>query len=142
MKAWSKPLAAVMVPVFFALLAVSSWALRSSPRHGKDDYRAAAALVRSAVKEGRTVWWCADLDTARYYGLTLIEDPNARGPVVFVNGMPAGILATKPPPDFIVISKPDLFDTGGVVTEYAKQHGYLPAQRMNAFVVYSPEVAR
>lgn len=143
LRARSRPLAAVVVPVLFVLFAMSSWALRSWPRHGKDDYRAAAEIARRAVKEGRVVWWCADLDTAHYYGLSMSAPPDLPGPLVFVNGSSAETLAAKPPPDFIVISKPDIFDTDGAVTEYAKQSGYYPSQRMNAFVVYArPLVSR
>ncbi len=143
LKARSRPLAAVLVPALIVLFAMSSWALRSWPRHGKDDYRAAVEFTRIAMKEGRTVWWCADLDTARYYGLSMNVPPDLSAPLVFVNGSTAETLAAKSPPDYIVLSKPDIFDAGGVVTEYTKQYGYYPSHRVNAFVVYArPRLSR
>ena len=133
--------AAALVTFFFVLLPISSWALRTSPRHAKDDYRTAVAIARRAVDEGRIVWWCADPFTARYYGLPITEDRKGEGPAVYVSLMTAEALAGKPPPDLIIISKPDAFDMGGLVTAYAKERGFLPVQRLNVFAVLAPAPA-
>lgn len=133
-----KALAAVTGCILFLLLAVSSLALRTWPRHAKDDYRMAAISAQRAVKSGIIVWWCADQETARYYGLPIIADPENTGPIVLTVGIPAETLAGRPPPGLIVMSKPDLFDGYGVVSSYARKRGYVPEQRMNAFVLLAP----
>ncbi len=138
LKARNKTLAAVVVFAFFILLGISSWALRLSPRHGKDDYRGAAAAAQRALKEGRTVWWCADMETARYYGIPSVDDREMPGSIVFANGLSAETLAGLPPPDLILLSKPDIFDANGVVAHYARQRGFVSDGRLHAFETLSP----
>ena len=58
-----------VVGLFLALALASDFSVRFAERHARDDYRAAAALARDSLAQGRHVWWCADITAGRFYGV-------------------------------------------------------------------------
>jgi hypothetical protein len=61
-----RALAALMVLTFV----VSSASIRLAERHGKDDYRQAAAWAKAAMRDGKTVLWLANERAIGYYQLS------------------------------------------------------------------------
>ena len=48
-------------------------------------------------------------------------------------------LAQLPVPDFVVISKPDVYDHDLAVMNFLTQSGYQPKTNFAAFVIWSPD---
>jgi hypothetical protein len=69
-----KKAAAVLV-IF--LLAYSSFSLRFSDRHKKDDYRRAAAIAIQDISQEKRVWWAADGFGAKYYAVPVEYNPES-----------------------------------------------------------------
>jgi hypothetical protein len=113
---------------------VSSLRLRFASRHARDDYRRAAADVDELLLAGKNVWWVAGPEAAEYYGLPL-EYERPRAGKVFCPLCHTGLPATRkferdlmalPPPDFIVVSKPDSFDGNDDVGSFLRAHRFRP----------------
>lgn len=126
------------------LLTASSLTFRFGVRHVKDDYRGAAGIARSVLAHGGRVWWAADLAAARYYGLVSDELTSAtptRRLVHLLN--PWGeTLAPLPPPDLVVLSKPDVFDRTGTIAAWLREHPYHLQAQPAAFTCWAPDGAR
>jgi hypothetical protein len=119
-------------------LTLSSVEVRCAFRHSKDDYRSAAAAAKEALSQGKTVWWAADTDGAKYYRLPLSGD-GVRSAYV-VGKVPTRLPA---PPDEIFLSKPDLFDSSGAVADFIATHHYIPTATWQTFTLWQkPSVAR
>jgi hypothetical protein len=142
---WRRGLAAAAA---LALMG-SSLALRFSPEHRKDDYRAAAAAAQAALAQGQRVWWAAGVIGARYYGLTgefdvMGELTSQHKPVAchdqsavqsVVNApMPCLLALTRP--DLVVLSKPETFDTQGAVSAYLNAQRFAMVQVLPAFTLW------
>ncbi len=126
-------LAAIAIACLCLALAVSTVQLRLAPQHRKDDYRSAAVLARKGLEDNKEVWWSADRETARYYGVAF-RDPERPGPGAFyASGSSRGMLNTQPLPDLILMSKPDVFDPSGTLAGYVADNQYRREQRFNAF---------
>jgi hypothetical protein len=139
MKSVLHPASARAVTIaLFGMLAISSFELRFLPRHAKDDYRGAAALAQQAVSGGRSVWWSADPEAGRYYGLGFHGDNDACETLVLARSASEKLLAAKPRPDVIVSSKPDAFDPHGAVVDYIRLHHYHIGQRLSGFQIFVP----
>ena len=55
--AWRRGMAGrILAAGFFALWLASGLSLRFAARHGKDDYRGAAAVAKAALAQGEIVW--------------------------------------------------------------------------------------
>jgi hypothetical protein len=124
-KGW-RLLAAALVLLELA----SALSLRFASRHAKDDYREAARLAREAVARDQNVWWCADYITAAYYGVSLV--PPDRRPMaaqmMYAVNLSAAALASQPPPDLVVLSRPEINDAaGGIRDLLARLHYRLAA---------------
>jgi hypothetical protein len=119
-------------------LLISSLLVRFHPDNRRDDYRGAARLARIAVLEGRTVWWAAARETAKYYGVVFCKaGPVDRYACVYCtnNHWKEG-LENLPKPDVILISKPELFDTTRAVRSYTEEHRFQLKDRLMAFEVF------
>ena len=138
-----------VVAAFFLLLICSSASLRLLERHRKDDYRAAAAVAEQGVLEGRKVWWAADAVGAHYYRVPgsfdfLGELTGNRQPQVCVDqpGVQSVANASREclqqlsAPDIVILSKPEVFDTSGEITNYLKLAGFAVAREFPAFKVW------
>lgn len=117
-----------------ALLAgslVSSLEIRFAPRHQRDNYRAACAMAAEAIKQGERVYWVADIQTASYYGLLPLQfDLNGTDSFYTVNR------PLNPSITMVFLSKPDLYDPGGVVSTYMEQHQFHQVRKLEAFTVW------
>ena len=130
-------------------LIYSSCALRFSPHHRKDDYRAAAALAQGALAQGQRVWWAADAIGARYYGLpgefdVLGELTGQHKPLACSDLPGAQAIANAPTPcllaltapDVVILSKPETFDIKGDIAAYLKAQHFAVVQSLPAFTIW------
>ena len=112
------------------LLALWVWSdvrLATLPEHRKDDYRAAAHFIRQNRLAGETVWWAADDAGARFYGLTDYKQ--------MANAGNADLSAASRP-DWIVLSKTDVYDGRGALREYIGENGGQRAAGFQSFLIY------
>lgn len=125
----SSGLGAVLCLVLFA----SSLQLRYSDRHAKDDYRGATNRAVAALSTGKRVWWFADVWASRYYGLDVtITNPQASGLPIRPDDF-SGRYQELPPPDLIVLSKPDIYDKDSSLRAFIQQAGYHQSDHLQAF---------
>jgi len=129
-----------LIVSFLGLSLASALSLRFCARHAKDDYRDAASFAIRANAGGRRVWWCADGTAGFWYGVPLSEyqSPNVGPGRVWQVAKPlsASWMTNKPPPDFVVLSKPELHDPDGLVRAFLLQNRYHPVQNFPAFTVW------
>lgn len=127
----SKLLAARIAAICVVFVFIgSALSIRFAPRHQRDDYRDAVAFARDAIAGGQRVWWNADLPTAQYYGLPL-DSPQLR-----VSSMPTGNA-----PDVVILSKPDIYDSAGVVRKFLVAEKFSATQKLPAFQIFRRSVA-
>ena len=130
--AWAKGLA-----LLFCLLSLGSClSLRFLPRHEKDNYRAAATLARTALRNGQTVWWSAAEEGARYYRVPLAAGSSQAGAAWLVLNPVRETLAPLPVPQVIITSKPDIYDSQMALAEYVREQHFEPVARFAAFIVW------
>ena len=129
---WSR----IALLAFFTLSLVSCLTLRFSPRHGKDDYRGAAALAREWNGRGERVWWNADLQSALYYAVPLASTPGEAGKVTMVDPPGPTFAATVPMPDVIIVSKPDVYDLRGAVAAFLTTNQFQVSTQLPAFTIW------
>lgn len=127
------------------LLIFSSLNLRFSPSWRKENYRAAAAYARQALAENKSVWWVASDYCAEYYGLPCaLERPEVGK--VFCPQSDFASASSLPPPEVIIYSRPEVFDSHAVVQKIIRQDGYREAAHFISFVIWTnaapPTVAR
>ncbi|MGO8837782.1 MAG: hypothetical protein ACLQAH_14550 [Limisphaerales bacterium] len=117
---------------------VSCLSLRLAQRHAKDDYRTAAAMAIAANARGERVWWCANEVPGLYYGVPLsaLNRVAAPGQVWLVANSTGQLLTNQPPPDLVILSKPDLHDYQGFVRAFLQQNHYQPTQELPAFTLW------
>jgi hypothetical protein len=127
-----------VVLLFFGFSLASALEIRWASRHLKDDYRSAVELSRAALNAGRLVWWNASFEAAGYYGLPLTVDPRQTGKAMQILNPTAGALAQLPLPDFVVITKPDIYDHDLALMNFLAQSGYQPKTNFPAFAIWSP----
>jgi len=101
--------------------------LATLPEHRKDDYRAAAHYVQNNRRPGETTWWAADDAAARFYGIQ---------PFTPVPNLTRESLASLPPPDWVVLSKPDIYDGQGALRDFLDRKRATPVATYQAFVIY------
>jgi len=129
---WGKGL----VVLLCALTAVSCLSVRVGARHEKDDYRAAAAVARRALEDGRVVWWNAAPEGARYYGVPLDAPTGNKDAAVLILNPTPEMLRHFPTPQVVIASKPDLYDGQKALAEYLGRHGFVAAEKLAAFVIW------
>ena len=123
--------------IFLILSLASCFSFRFSARHEKDDYRDAAAAANAALRRGQRVWWSADAYGAAYYHLPLITGKNVAAGAFAVQNIKPGELPHFPAPDVIVASKPDIYDSHGVLAGYYLRHGsYMKSATFQAFTIW------
>lgn len=127
----------LLIGAFGILLLTSSLSLRFADRHRKDDYREAARITRNALETRRTVWWAAAEVVADYYRVPLTASGPLAGKARLLNDVPRQNLAVLPPPDLIVLSKVDVYDSEGFIREYITSHQYRLAGRTQAFTFWT-----
>jgi len=130
--AWAR----VVALAFCGLSLLSCLSLRFSPRHEKDNYRAAAALARTALSKGQLVWWNAASVGAQYYDVPLTTDPGRGSAALLVLNPARETLSHLPLPQVIIASKPDLYDGQSALAELLSEEHFQPAGKFNAFVIW------
>ncbi len=132
-----RPLSLLTVLLGVTLLS-SSLMVRFHPDHRRDDYRGATAMARTAVQEGKTVWWAAAREPAEYYGVVFCEAHRSekRACVILTDNPEKKELDGLPEPGAIFISKPELHDTTGAVRSYVEEHRFRLKHRLMAFEVF------
>jgi hypothetical protein len=136
---WSRAGWRRWLAVFFVLFSIaSSISLRFAGRHAKDDYRTAAAIAIAANANNEKVWWCADASTGLYYRVPLSprESLAAPGRVWLASHPSVQLLANQPPPDLLILSKPDLYDENGLMRPYLENHHYIMFETLPAFSLW------
>ncbi len=121
---WRKSLAVGLL----AILLFSALEIRLAPRHRRDDYRSAAAIAREALVSGQRVCWLADVSTGLYYHVPfgsprLATSLNLPGP--------------NPPPDVVILSKPDIYDASGAVRSYLAAEDFKVTRALPAFQIWT-----
>jgi hypothetical protein len=129
---WNSKGRIIAAATWFLWLA-SALSLRFATRHKNDDYRGAAGEAREAMVQNKTVWWAADAAGAKYYQLPL-EQPHSTINLV-VNPGPAK-LQELPPPNVVILSKPELYDANHAITAYLSDNGFTVARTLPAFTVW------
>jgi hypothetical protein len=135
---WSRrsALARGVVLLFCAMSLVSCLSLRFLPRHEKDNYRAAAAVAKTALRNGQPVWWSASQEGAQYYGVPTATRPGNSGEALLLISPPRETLIGLPTPQVIIASKPDIYDDQMALAEYARERGFQPKTNFTAFVIW------
>ena len=149
----------ILVPLWIICLFLGALHMRYSGANLKDDYRSAAAVANAALAEGKSVWWAADPIAANFYNLfpetihprqvPLWENAHSNstwpmpapvglneGKVTQVISETAGTLAKISPPDFIILSKSDIYDAHGTLQRWIRDHRYSVNRRFPSFTVF------
>jgi hypothetical protein len=125
--------------LFLGMSFVSDASVRFSERHAKDDYRDAAVLGREALARGESVWWSADIQGAWVYHLPVAKQPLTTNAAVVLVNPEMTLLRTLPKPDWVLVSKPDLYDDQGAIQHYLAQNNYRAVQNFPAFTAWRRE---
>lgn len=128
----NKKLARAIVLSLCLLLMLSCISTRFSARFAKEDYRTAAQVANSSLKNGKTIWWAADSATATYYGLEFNEK------VINVIGLLAEELHSLPVPDIVLVSKKDIYDPQNEISLFLSERSYSTGYAA-AFSVYKKQ---
>jgi hypothetical protein len=110
--------------------------LRWQPAHAKDDYRTAAAIAATALRDNKEVWWAADAAAAHIY-LTPVALEEVPGRAWAMQAPSWEDIRFKFPPRVIIISKPDIFDPAGAVARYAAENQFSPSLKLQAFTIFT-----
>ena len=126
----------VVAFLFCGLMVLSSLSLRFAPRHGKDDYRSAAAEAVSAFAQGKRVWWNAAEEGARYYRVPVTKDPANTDAALLLINPSAELLQHAPIPDLIIASRPDVYDSQTTVASYVVSRSFRMDKTYAAFQIW------
>jgi hypothetical protein len=128
---WRKAGRLVGVLLAFLLL-ISALFLRTLPWHRHDDYRGAAAEALRISARGGSVLWAADSSGGVYYGLSFAENPtDTTGSIsLFLNTPEIGN------PQVIILSRPDIFDRSGILTQRLLPGDYKKTRTLQAFEIW------
>src|SRR5665213_2579695 len=128
----------VIVGLFLALTLASAFSVRFAERHARDDYRAAAALAHDCLAQGRRVWWCAYLTAGSFYGVPVSNPGELPAPGL---AWPAfvfseNVITNQPPPDVVILSRPEIYDPPGFVRALLVRDHYRLAETPWQFAVW------
>ncbi len=130
---WHRPVGKLVVLGFLMMALASGASIRFAPRHAKDDYRSAAAVVRSALTEGDRVWWSADALGALVYHVPLGQ---GCGSALYVSEPRPGFASALEAPTLIVTSKPDIYDPEGVLATFLSDQHFQITETFQAFQIW------
>lgn len=119
---WKKAIAFGALAVFL----FSAVEIRLAPRFRRDDYRSAAGIALEAIQAGQQVWWLADVSTGRYYHVPF-DSPQVT--------ITADLSGSNAPPDVVIFSKPDIYDSSGLVRSYLTGKGFTVERVLPAFEI-------
>lgn len=129
----------LLLPIAMLL---SALIFRFSPAHAKDDYRGAAAIAESFLKQGKVVWWAADKAGANYYSLYPIALEGEAVPLsgenlFFANSRSAEYLHTLPIPHLVILSKTNIYDQNGALQEYLQSRQFQVRKHLPAMTFWA-----
>jgi hypothetical protein len=130
---WRRPVGKLVVLGFLMMALASGASIRFAPRHAKDDYRSAAAVVRSALTEGDRVWWSADALGALVYHVPLGQEC---GSALYVSEPRPGFASALQVPTLIVASKPDIYDPEGALAAFLSDQHFQITETFQAFQIW------
>ncbi|MBL0373794.1 hypothetical protein JJB09_17360 [Rhizobium sp. KVB221] len=130
---WRQPIGKFLVLGFLVMALASAASIRFAPRHAKDDYRSAAAVVRSALAEGDRVWWSADALSALVYQVPLGQGCTG---ALYVYEPQPGFASALEAPTLVVTSKPDIYDPGGVLAAFLSDQHFRITETFQAFQIW------
>jgi hypothetical protein len=115
--------------------------LSRADRHGRDDFKAAAAFAHEELSLGKRVWWAADANGAAYYGLDLaFAGCESRHPVnkaVFTSvTTDREALEKCVRPDTVLVSLRD--DQDANIQAFLNSVGYAPVRSWIGFQAFAP----
>jgi hypothetical protein len=119
--------------LFCGLLVFSSLNLRFSPEYQKDDYRSATQFANRALIENKTVWWVAGTGPAEYYHAEFAFSQPEPGKLFCLQPSQA---ENFPMPDFVICSKPDIFDSAGQVKNFIQANHFQLKQTFANFQIW------
>lgn len=133
---WRKAGRLASAAVLFLLL-TSSLLTRFAPWHRHDDYRGAVAEALKLSAAGKSIWWVADYPSGTYYGLPPQDNESAasHGRIY-----PARNRAYPDAPDAIILSRCDIFDSQGSVSQLIMVGEYTKVRELKAFEVWERKV--
>lgn len=105
---------------------------RYNPIYARDDYRSACQIAHLTLENDKIVWWAADLGTAKYYGL----NPQPDSHLMSVSGLSRERIDKLAPPNMIILSKTDLFDSHRVLSTYLKDKKFERKIVLPAFTIW------
>lgn len=129
---WKKGL----VVIFIALNLVSSLSLRFAARHARDDYRGAAAAARTALQQGKTVWWNAAAEGVEYYNLPITAARLKQGDLLVLTNPSREELAGLPRPNVLIVSKADIYDAAHSIMQYLTEQNFVKVKTLPAFTIW------
>jgi hypothetical protein len=121
--------------LFIALNIVSCFSLRFSARHRKDNYRVAAEIAFNELAIGKTVWWNAALSGANFYHLSTRDHDTSSAARYFMNPSADELRAAKMP-DVIIVSKPDVYDQSGAISNFVAENHFEKMTNLSAFTIW------
>ncbi len=141
--AWrSGPSGRIVAVAFFTLYLASTWSLRFAHRHEKDDYRSASGMARQALLEGKTVWWNADGDSAKYYQVPITAGGGTGHAEALLLASPLPeTLRSLVPPDVIIASRREVYDATGAIEQFLVQQQYQQSAALTAFTIWTRKLA-
>ncbi|MEO5917124.1 MAG: hypothetical protein ABIS50_23040 [Luteolibacter sp.] len=113
-------------------MAASSLELRFLERHARDDYRRATAIGIDALKNGKTVWWQADMNATRYYAYRMGGGQFVNAIQVFETNPPSSLLVA----DVVILNRPDLRYPGGNHRATLEHDSFKPVARFTGFEIW------
>ncbi len=142
-RAWKATVALSCV----AMLALSSFSLRSYDRHLKEDYRTASAIAVDALSKGEIVWWSAGPFGAEFYGLPIRRPPFDKErwsdlsaysdyEAIFVKNVSKEFLDAVPSPDLVMLSRPDGRDRQRTLVNFLEKNRYQKSEVVPGFTVW------
>jgi hypothetical protein len=119
------------------MMLISCLMLRFAPQHKKDDYKNATRNALSSLQSGKVVWWSADKQTARYYGLdfNLWLSLPATKLVADIPSWPK--VLESPLPDEIYYTRPYIYDSEGHLRKFMEKNQFSVSKKLPSFEVWT-----
>ncbi len=143
-----------IVALLISAQALSCFSLRLSPRFAKDDYSTAATLAKQAMRGNKSIWWAADPAAGKYYKVfpkNIEKNTGSAEPSVITGGplkcetpwvatltvnFSLDQLGALPVPDFVFLSKVDIYDPTGTLRDWLKHNNFHICNSLPSFSVW------
>jgi hypothetical protein len=109
--------------------------VRLHKRHANDDYRSATTIAIQALKDGKRVWWQADMNATRYYAYRTGGMPMVHAIQVLESDPPTSLLSA----DLVIINRPELKHRGVDYQADLKRNFFKQESAFPGFEVWKSE---